>query len=150
MLKYVFNQSFKIWTVFLLQWHCCEDAELEDIYLKPFLISLFQDMDELLSAIRETQVLQTSTQVTRNAPDQDYLTWNWDLISLILEVCSVIGKRKNIICCAFFLCNVLLQMMSLLVVYHFEKHKLFCKSIWVTPNKRTSRGMVCRVKDRLH
>ena len=78
-------------------------------------------MDELLSAIRETQVLQTSTQVTRNAPDQDYLTWNWDLISLILEVCSVIGKRKNIICCAFFLCNVLLQMMSLLVVYHFIK-----------------------------
>ena len=35
-------------------------------------------MDEVLSAIRETQVMLTQ--------EQDFKTWNWDLISTILEV----------------------------------------------------------------
>ena len=78
----------------LTNWSC---SSLLIEILDTVLISRFQDMDELLSAIRETQVLHTNTQVTNTPPEQDYLTWNWDLISLILEVCNLNEKGKKLL-----------------------------------------------------
>ncbi|XP_057305998.1 rapamycin-insensitive companion of mTOR-like isoform X2 [Hydractinia symbiolongicarpus] len=47
----------------------------------------WRDMDEVLSAIRETQVMLTQ--------DNEYRIWNWDLISTILESPKMSIKRPD-------------------------------------------------------